>query len=84
MTPPAALVATVRSTRAIAAVVTAQRSVTRRAAVAALESVGAVRGVHAFYAGDAFGAPAARRDVKGIYLGDDLAEATRVIESTVS
>jgi len=42
-----------------------------------------VRGVHAFYAGDAFGAPAARRDVNGIYLGDDLVEAARVIESTV-
>lgn len=83
MTPSAALVATVRSTQAIAAVVTAQRAVTRRAAVAALDAVDAVRGVHAFYAGHAFGAPAARRDVKGIYLGDDLTQAARVIESTV-
>ena len=63
---------------------TAQRSVTRRSAVEAIAAADALPGVHAFYAGDAFAAPAARKDVPGTYLGQDLVEAARVIESSTS
>jgi hypothetical protein len=70
--------------RAIGAVVTAQRSVTRRSAVEAIVAADALLDVRAFYAGDAFVAPAARRDVPGIYLGEDLVEAALVVESSMS
>ena len=83
MTPAAALVGTVRSIEAVAAVVTAQRGVTRRAAVEALAAVHAIPGVTGFYAGDAFAAPGARRDVPGTYLGEDVLAAAEVLESTI-
>jgi DNA-binding transcriptional MerR regulator len=81
MTPAGALLATVRAVRARAAVVTAQRSVTRRAALGSLSAVDAVPGVEAFYAGDAFIAAAARRGVSGTYLGEDVVEAAGVLEA---
>jgi DNA-binding transcriptional MerR regulator len=84
MTPAASLLATVRAVRAIAAVVTAQRSVTRRAAIESLAIVDAVPGVEAFYAGDAFAASSARRDVPGTYLGEDVIGAAEVLESAIS
>jgi DNA-binding transcriptional MerR regulator len=84
MTPVAALVGTARGVGAAAAVVTAQRGVTRRAAVEALAAVAALPGVRGFYAGDAFAAPAARRDVPGTYLGEDVLAAAEVLESSIA
>jgi DNA-binding transcriptional MerR regulator len=83
-TPAEALVATVQSLDAVAAVVTAQRAVTRRSAVGSIEAACALPGVRAFYAGDAFAAPAARKDVAGVYLGEDLVEAAMIIEESTS
>jgi DNA-binding transcriptional MerR regulator len=83
MTPTEALVSAVQALRAIGAVVTAQRSVTRRSAVEAIGAADALPGVRAFYAGDAFVAPSARRDVPGIYLGPDLLETALVVDSTM-
>ncbi|HEX6330428.1 MAG TPA: MerR family transcriptional regulator [Actinomycetota bacterium] len=80
LTPAAALAGAVRAVRAVGAVVTAQRSVTRRAARESLAAVEALPGVRAFYAGDAFVASAARRDVPGVYLGDDVLQAAEVLE----
>jgi hypothetical protein len=37
----------------------------------------------AFYAGNAFVAPPARKDVPGTYLGQDLVKAALVIETTL-
>lgn len=83
MTPTAALISAVQPLGAIGAVVTAQRSVTRRSAVEAIRAVDALPGVRAFYAGNAFVAPSARKDVPGTYLGEDLVQAAQVIESTL-
>ena len=63
---------------------TAQRGVTRRAAVEALAAVQALPGVTGFYAGDAFAARSARRDVPGTYLGVDVLAAAEVLESAIS
>lgn len=82
-TPTEALVSAVRALGAIGAVVTAQRSVTRRSAVQAIGAADALPGVRAFYAGNAFGAPSARKDVPGIFLGADLVDAARVVESSL-
>ena len=81
LTPAASLVTALRASEAWAAVVTSQRSVTRRAAVEAIAAGAAVPGVHAFYAGDAFSSPASRRDVPGTFLGEDVVEALDTIES---
>ncbi len=62
---------------------TAQRRVTRRAAVEALAAVHTLPGVLGFYAGDAFAAPGARRDVPGTYLGEDVLAAAEVFESAI-
>ena len=83
ITPATALLATVRGVRAVAAVVTAQRSVTRRAAIEALVTVDAVPGVETFYAGDAFVAPSTRGDVPGTYLGEDVVLAAEVLEDVL-
>lgn len=80
-TPLEALVTTVRAQEAVGAVVTAQRAVTRRSAVAAINAVSSLRGVHVFYAGDAFVAPATRTGVSGTYLGEDLVDAATIVES---
>jgi DNA-binding transcriptional MerR regulator len=84
ITPAESLLATVRAVRAVAAVVTAQRSVTRRAAIESLAAVDAVPGVRAFYAGDAFLAASARRDVPGTYLGEDVVEAAEVLDRALA
>jgi DNA-binding transcriptional MerR regulator len=81
MTPADALVSAVTTLRAAAAVVTAQRSVTRRAAIGSLAAIERLSGVPGFYAGDAFLSPSARRDVPGTYLGEDVAEAAAILES---
>jgi DNA-binding transcriptional MerR regulator len=83
LTPTTAIARAVVETRARGAVVTSQRGVTRRAAVESIEAVAALTDVAAFYAGDAFAAASARRDVPGTYLGTDLTEATRTVERTV-
>ena len=83
-TPTDALLATVQALDAVAVVVTAQRAVTRRSAVGSIQAVHALPDVRAFYAGDAFAAPAARKDVGGTYLGEDLVEAAVIIEESTS
>lgn len=84
LTPTSSLVAAIRAAEAAGAVVTSQRSVTRRAAIEAVQAAGAIAGVTAFYAGDAFAAPAARRDVPGVYLGPDVVEAVGVLERALA
>ena len=80
LTPVDSLVAAVRAAEARAAIVTSQRSVSRRAAVEAIEAAEALPGVKAFYAGAAFGPSAARKDVPGTYLGDDIVAGADVLE----
>jgi DNA-binding transcriptional MerR regulator len=82
ITPTDALVSAVGALRAVGAVVTAQRGVTRGSAIETISAVAASPGVRAFYAGDAFAAPAARKGIRGIYLGEDLVDAVRVLELT--
>lgn len=83
LTPVPSLVAAVRAAEARGAVVTSQRQVTRRAAVEAIEAIDALPGVSAFYAGAGFGPSAARKDVPGTYLGDDVIEAAEILEATL-
>jgi hypothetical protein len=84
MTPTEALVATVRTVRARAAVVTAQRSVTRKAAVASIEAVAAIPGVRAFYAGDGFASPSVRERLPGVFLGDDVVAGADRLEGELA
>jgi DNA-binding transcriptional MerR regulator len=83
ITPTDALLGAVRDLDAAGAVVTAQRGVTRRAAIESIAAVDAVPGTRAFYAGDAFSAPSARRGVPGTYLGTDVVAAADVLESAL-
>ncbi len=83
LTPVDSLVAAIRAAEARGAIVTSQRSVTRRPAVEALAAVDAMPGVQAFYAGMAFSPSAARKDVPGTYLGDDILGAADVLEATL-
>jgi hypothetical protein len=80
LTPTTAAVRAIVETGARGAVVVSQRSVTRRTAIETIVAVAAPPRDEAFYAGDAFAAATARRDVPGVYLGTDLVEATRTIE----
>jgi DNA-binding transcriptional MerR regulator len=84
LTPVDSLMTAVRVARAEAAVVTSQRSATRRPAVAALTAVDAMPGVRVFYAGMAFAPEAARRDVPGTWLGDDVLEAADLLERALA
>ncbi|HSJ49879.1 MAG TPA: MerR family transcriptional regulator [Actinomycetota bacterium] len=83
LTPAAALTGAVQAVGAVGALVTVQRSVTRRAALESLAAVEALPGVRAFYAGDAFLASSSRRDVPGVYLGDDVLRAVDVLEEAL-
>lgn len=83
LTPVDSLVAAVRAAEARGAVVTSQRSVARRAAADAITAVDALPGVQAFYAGMAFAPAAARKDVPGTWLGDDILEAASVLETAM-
>jgi hypothetical protein len=83
-TPSSSLVSAVVRSRAVGAVVTAQRGVTRRAAIESLAAVDALSGVAAFYAGDAFLAGAARRGAPGTYLGEDVIDAATILEERVA
>ncbi len=80
MTPVEALTTAVRASKADGAIITSQRSVTRRAAIEAIGAVAGIPGVSTFFAGDAFAAASVRRGVPGVYLGTDLLEAVRVVE----
>jgi MerR family transcriptional regulator, light-induced transcriptional regulator len=85
LTPATSLATALRAAgRTSAGVITSQRSVTRRAAVEAIAAASAVPGVSAFYAGNAFASPSARRDVPGIYLGEDVVDAVDVLEATLA
>ncbi len=84
LTPVSSLVAAVRAAEAHGAVVSSQRSVTRRSAVEAIVAVDALPGVEAFYGGAAFGPAAARKDVPGTYLGEDIVEAADILERTLA
>jgi DNA-binding transcriptional MerR regulator len=84
LTPVSSLVAAVRASEAHGAIVTSQRGVTRRAAIDAIVAADELPGVHAFYAGAAFGPTAARRDVPGTYLGEDIIVAADVVERTLA
>ena len=83
LTPASSLAHAIRTTSAVGAVVTSQRSVTRRAAIEAIEAAHAVPGTTAFYAGDAFASSSARRSVPGVYLGADVVEAVAVLERSL-
>ena len=83
LTPVDSLVAAVRAAEARGAVVTSQRSVARRAAVDAIAAADALPGVRAFYAGMAFAPPAARKDVPGTWLGDDILDAVSILEDAL-
>jgi DNA-binding transcriptional MerR regulator len=83
LTPTDALLGGLNKLRAIAAVVVSQRGVSRRAAVESITAVEAIPGAHAFYAGDAFVASAARRGVPGTYLGEDVVAAVDILESRI-
>ena len=80
LTPPGSLVTAVRAAEAGAAIVTSQRSVTRRAATESIAAARMVPGVAVFFAGDGFASAAARRAVPGIYLGDDVVAAVDILE----
>jgi len=83
LTPVDSLVAAVRAAEARGAVVTSQRSATRRPAIEAIEAAARLPGVRAFYAGMGFAPPAARKDVPGTWLGDDVLEAAVILERTL-
>ncbi|HEX2050303.1 MAG TPA: MerR family transcriptional regulator [Actinomycetota bacterium] len=74
-TPQASLARAVAALRPCAVVVTSQQPATRAAASAAVAAIDALRIAPAFFAGDGFATSAARRGVRGAYLGDDLVAA---------
>lgn len=84
LTPSDSVVAAVRASDAVAAVVASQRSVTRRTAAETVAAVAAIPGVTAFYAGDAFSAPTTRRQMPGVYLGPDVVDAIDILERTLA
>jgi methanogenic corrinoid protein MtbC1 len=84
LTPAPSLTTAIRAAQARAAVITSQRNVTRRAAVEAITAASGIPGVAAFYAGNAFATPSARRDARGTYLGEDVVDAVDVLESTLA
>jgi DNA-binding transcriptional MerR regulator len=84
LTPVDSLVAAVRAAEARGAVITSQRSATRRPALESIAAVDALPGVRAFYAGMAFAPETARKDVPGTFLGDDILEAADILESELA
>ena len=85
LTPVSSLVAAVRAAEARGAVVTSQRSVTRRAAVEAITAVdGASRRRGVLRGRRRSAHAAAREDVPGTYLGDDIVEAAEILERTLA
>jgi len=82
-TPVPSIVEATRSTGAAGIVITAQRSIVRRAAVGTLTTVDRLPGVRIFYAGNAFAAARSRVGVPGTYLGDDLLVGADLIASAL-
>lgn len=80
LVPVDSLVTAVRAAEARGAVVTSQRSVTRRPAVEAIASAAALPGIEVFYGGMAFAPAGARKDVPGTWLGDDIVAGADVLE----
>ena len=80
LTPTDSLVTALRASGARAAVVSCQRSVARRPAVASIAAAAAIPGVRACYGGAAFAAAGARRDVPGTSLGDDVVRGAELLE----
>ena len=56
---------------------------TRRSAVEAIAAADALPGVEAFYGGAAFAPAAARKEVPGTYLGEDIVEAADIVARTL-
>lgn len=83
-TPTASIVSAVRTLRSPAAVVTAQRAVTRAGAFASIQALAAIPGVRVFYAGEAFAIASRRLGVPGTYLGDDVVRAAETIAAAVA
>jgi len=84
LVPVDSLVTAVRAAGARGAVITSQRSVTRRPAVEAIAAAAALPGVKVFYAGMAFAPASARKDVPGTWLGDDILAGADVLEHGVA
>jgi len=84
LTPVESLRAAIGRSRAAAAVVVAQRSVNRKSTIGSIQAASELLGRRAFYAGGAFATDASRREVPGVYLGTDLAEAARTVDLAIS
>ena len=82
-TPVGSVVATVRASNAHAAVIASHMNTARKEAVASIAAVAAM-GVPVFYGGNAFVTERARAGVSGTYLGEDLSEAVKVLERSLS
>lgn len=82
-TPIPSVAAAVRATAATGVVVTAQRRVTRRSAIATVTTIDRLPRVTAFYAGNAFVTARSRSGVPGVYLGEDMIAAVDVVEAAV-
>ena len=77
-TPVESLTLAVREADAVGAVVVSSLPAARRSAVAAIAAV-AESGRPVYYGGAAFRSPRARVGVPGVYLGESLAEAARLV-----
>jgi len=82
-TPESSLVSAVRTTHARAVVLTAHRTVVRRAAIAAIAAIDRLSGVRVLYAGNAFATTISRDGVPGVYLGDDVLAAVSIAEAAI-
>jgi MerR family transcriptional regulator, light-induced transcriptional regulator len=82
-TPAHALLNAARSTRAQAAVLTAQQVSRGRLAVATLRMLADRTPMSVFYAGGAFDNPRSRRGLPGTYLGTVLPEAADTVEAAL-
>lgn len=83
-TPSDSLVKAAGNAEAGGVVVTAQRGATRRSTVVSIRAASAQTRARVFYAGSAFVATSARRGVPGTYLGDDMVEASTIVERTLA
>jgi len=80
--PPAVLTAAITRTGAAATIVVSHIATHRRATVAALRAADRT-GTRLFYAGNAFLSPAARKDVPGRYLGEDVVNAVDTVSEAL-
>lgn len=82
-TPAATLVTAAHATSAAAVVVVSHLSVGRRPANEALRTVAAA-GFPVFYAGNAYMSPRSRQGLPGCYLGESVASAAALVETTLT